>query len=119
MSSPDLPNGWSWSVGEASRPLSAGGYYHHPASRRVWANQHVDRFYELIVDTAGLPPKEHVAVLSLCEERDGEINELERIATRVMPVLDPSDEESQENAERRIMAEAEALMERYPEYEAD
>jgi len=119
MCSLDLPNGWSWSIGESSRPLSAGGYYLRPAFRRVWANQYVDRFYELVVDTAGLPPKEHVAILSLYEERDGDIIELERIATRVMPVLDPSDEESQEDAERRIMAEAEALMERYPEREAD
>lgn len=119
MSSTDLPNGWLWSIGEASRPLSKGGYYHHPASRRVWANQHVDRFYELIVDTAGLPPKEHVAVLSLCEERNGEITELERISTRVMRVSDPTDEVSQEDAERRILAEVEALMERYPEREAD
>lgn len=110
------PNGWTWGIGEANRPLSSRGYYMHYASRRIWANQYRDRFYEIIVDTVNMPPTEHVLVMDLREEDMviGDSYDLERIASHRERVIDPEREASQRDAERRIHAKAEELMAQYP-----
>lgn len=102
MSNDDLPEPWHWGGGEASRPLSERGYYLHMAYRPVWKNQHKEQYFELRIDTAGMPPYEHVLEASLREQTDSDNNELERLGYESVQVIDPEREASQRWAESRI-----------------
>lgn len=94
--------------------LSDGGYYLHPYYRVLpGSNQHVDRYLELRVDTAGMPPTEHAIELSECEA-DGEVRRVEAIEHDGVEVIDPEREASQRWAAKRAYDRALELMREYP-----
>lgn len=113
--SDDLPGNWRWSPGEASRPLSERGYYLHVATLVVWENQHARRYYEARIDTAGMPPQQHVLDIRLREENynRGDSVDIKHCVTDGLDVSDPSDEEAQETAEERIHEKARMHMDYY------
>ena len=110
--SDDLPGRWEWGSGEASRPLSNRGYYVHWAYRPLWENQHKEVYFEMRIDTLGMPPEAHVLQVSLREQTDEESYELERIANEGIRVIDRDRRASQRWAEKQIHEFAEELMAR-------
>lgn len=115
----DPPNGWVWGIGEASRPLSEGGYYMHYATRMLpGSNQYEEKYLELMIDTIGMPPRQHYVEIGEYVEnmQAGESREVRRIDHAYVDVEEPEDEESQQAAEeiaeeiaRDFMAEHPAL----------
>lgn len=98
------PGRWEWSPGEASRPLSEGGYYLHIAIRVIWENQHQRRYYEARIDTEGMPPKRHhLDIRERIEDKNaGDSWDIDIVARDAVAVEHPEDEDSQEDAEERI-----------------
>lgn len=109
-----LPKGWQSGSGEGNRPLSDRGYYMHRYERILpGSNQHVTRMYEMVVDTAGMPPKEHVVAITKRVFDDmGTIQE-HVIEVDTVDVENPNSTLDQENAKTEAHNRAEELMEKY------
>jgi hypothetical protein len=114
----DLPSNWYAGPGEGSRPLSEGGHYVHWFYRTLpGSNQHVKRFLELCVDTAGSPPAEHHYELNYCVETDVEVRRIKRLDYGKVRVADRVSEDAQDYAEERVHAVAEERMKDYADWE--
>lgn len=115
----DLPNGWTRGIGEASRPLSEGGYYSHWYYRQLnGSNQHVNHRLECQIDTAGSGqnrgPTEHIITIGRYKEDGMDTWEEERLATETIEVIDPNREASQRWAAREALERARELFEEHP-----
>lgn len=113
----DLPANWEKGVGEASRPLTTGGYYQHRFYRRLpGSNQHVERFLELVVDTSGTPPDKHHIELNVCTEDDVEVERKQRLECESIAVNDPDSMEHQRITESYMENRAIEIMKEYADW---
>lgn len=112
----EYPANWHSGVGEANRPLDAGGYYLHLYYRVLpGSNQHVERFLELRIDTSDRAEKHHLE-LSYCTEDGEEVHRVTTLETETVFVNAPGDPEEQSRVEEEIHERAEELMADYADW---
>lgn len=112
-----LVGNWERGIGEAHRPLTDDGYYDKRFYRPLpGSNQFTDYYLALNIDTAGMPPTEHVMVLDYCSEDDSEITCHKRLEYDSVKVSYPNDDGSQSDAELRISERAVATMKQYQDW---
>lgn len=110
----EYPANWHAGGGEANRPLHEGGYYLHVYCRVLpGSNQHVERFLEMRVDTAGTPPDRHVIELLCCTEDDTEVTQVSVLDTETVIVDGRESLHAQARAEREAYKRAVDMMDTY------
>jgi hypothetical protein len=113
-----LVGNWERGVGEAHRPLTNDGYYDKWFYRPLpGSNQFTEYYLVLNIDTANMPPTEHVMLLDYCSEDDTEITCHERLEYDSVQVAYPNDDGSQTDAEHRISQRAVNTMQQYKDWE--
>jgi hypothetical protein len=111
------PGNWHGGVGNVSRPLSESGRYLKKFYRILpGSNQHVEKFLELRVDTAGQPPKCHCAALNYYTGNGTETKRIKQLNVCRINVSDPESQAAQKATEAKISAAAEDMMEYYADW---